>query len=302
MTTGGDVHPEVSEISDFSEGLTGPERSRVVRAHLDTCELCRDVLRSLEEIRGMLGTLPGPQRMPADIAGRIDAALAAEALLDATLPHVPRETSPSGSSAARGQADVPRETSTSPHGHPGGSTGPGRGGRSGEGRSAWRRRGFLAVAAAAGTVLLGGVIYAATSGNGPQSNSGADSAQRPGVTAGAPDTVAAQVRHLLAKAGPAASAKHSSGTDHGTTPMLQPNNTGTAVPPQAVPLPSCVLKATHRSQPPLAAEREVFHGTDSYLVVLPHPNDTARVDAFVVNASCTPASPGAVLFQGTYPR
>ncbi|MFI1091744.1 hypothetical protein [Streptomyces sp. NPDC020917] len=303
MTTGSDAHPEVSEISDFTEGLLRPERSCEVQAHLDDCDLCGDVLRSLEEIRGMLGTLPGPQRMPADIAGRIDAALAAEALLDATLPHVPRETSVGGSTASARTNGVPRETSTAPHGRPGGSAGPGRGGRSGDRRAAWRRGGFLAVAAAAGIALLSGVIYAIASGTGEQKNA-ASSAQRSGTVAGAQDTVGTQVRQLLDEAGAGGSTKHPSGTDQGTTPMLQPNNTGAPVAPKASPaaLPSCVIKATHRSQPPLAAERENFHGTDAYLVVLPHPNDSSQVDAFVVNASCTPASPGAVLFQGTYPR
>ncbi|MET9731802.1 hypothetical protein ABZZ79_14445 [Streptomyces sp. NPDC006458] len=77
-------HPDVAEISDLSEGLLPPSRSTDLRRHLDGCELCADVYASLEEIRGLLGTLPGPARMPADVAGRIDAALAAEALLAST--------------------------------------------------------------------------------------------------------------------------------------------------------------------------------------------------------------------------
>ncbi|MFI8254044.1 hypothetical protein [Streptomyces filamentosus] len=86
-------HPDVSEISDLTEGLLSPRRSAAVRRHLDGCALCADVRSSLEEIRGLLGTLPGPPRMPAEIAGRIDAALAAEALLDATVPEPSRTVS-----------------------------------------------------------------------------------------------------------------------------------------------------------------------------------------------------------------
>ena len=86
-------HPDVSEISDLTEGLLSPSRSATVRRHLDGCTLCADVRSSLEEIRGLLGTLPGPPRMPAEIAGRIDAALAAEALLDATAPESTRPVS-----------------------------------------------------------------------------------------------------------------------------------------------------------------------------------------------------------------
>lgn len=93
-------HPEVSEISDLTDGLLSPSRSADVREHLAGCPLCDDVYASLEEIRALLGTLPGPLRMPADVAGRIDAALAAEALLDATAPS--------------GAVAVSRETATSP--------------------------------------------------------------------------------------------------------------------------------------------------------------------------------------------
>ncbi|MGA4840829.1 anti-sigma factor family protein [Streptomyces sp. G45] len=95
-TTDSAGHPDVDELSDLTEGLLSPSRTRDVREHLDDCALCTDVYDSLEEIRGLLGTLPGAPRMPADVAERIDAALAAEALLDATAP----------------DADVSRETST----------------------------------------------------------------------------------------------------------------------------------------------------------------------------------------------
>ncbi|MEU9604098.1 anti-sigma factor [Streptomyces sp. NPDC048057] len=99
-------HPDVSEISDLTEGLLSPSQSADLRAHLDGCELCADVQASLEEIRSLLGTLPGAARMPADVAGRIDAALAAEALLDSSAP----EHQPHGSAAA----NVSRETPPPP--------------------------------------------------------------------------------------------------------------------------------------------------------------------------------------------
>lgn len=85
-TTDKAEHPDVAEISDLTEGLLPADRRDDIRRHLDRCELCADVHASLEEIRGLLGTVPGPPRMPADVAGRIDAALAAEALLHATAP------------------------------------------------------------------------------------------------------------------------------------------------------------------------------------------------------------------------
>lgn len=56
-------HPEVSEISELTDGLLSPSRTAELRDHLATCPLCDDVYASLEEIRSLLGTLPGPLRI-----------------------------------------------------------------------------------------------------------------------------------------------------------------------------------------------------------------------------------------------
>lgn len=287
-TTGADSHPEVAEISALTEGILPPDRSTEIREHLAGCALCTDVHDSLEEIRGLLGTLPGPQRMPADIAGRIDAALAAEALLDATRPDVPRGTPT--------EAPVPRETSTAPGGHAAGSTGPGRGGPRTRDRRRWSR-GMLATAAAAGVLVLGGIAFQAISGSGSSSQDAGSSARK--EAAADADPVAGLVRQLLADRS----------ADTFSTPMLgggQNTAAGGETPATpkhgAVAVPDCVLKATQRSDPPLAAGRQPFQGKDAYLLVLPDPGDKSAVDAFVVSAACTAASPGAVLYQATYPR
>ncbi|MGW1336619.1 anti-sigma factor family protein, partial [Streptomyces rubiginosohelvolus] len=73
-------HPEVSEISDLTEGLLTPSRTAEVQQHIAECDLCAEVRDSLDEVRGLLGTMPDPEPMPEHIAARIDAALAAEAL------------------------------------------------------------------------------------------------------------------------------------------------------------------------------------------------------------------------------
>ncbi|HEY5837378.1 anti-sigma factor family protein [Streptomyces sp.] len=295
-TTGTDPHPEVAELSALSEGILPPDRSADVRAHVAHCALCSDVLDSLEEIRGLLGTLPGPQRMPEEVAGRIDAALAAEALLDATRPRVPRETTPhvprGTSSAPVGHADGP----TGP-GHRGPSGGPGRPGRSGShpvGRDRRRNRGVLAAISAAAALVLSGVLYLTVSGGGGAVNqTSADSGKK--AEASATESVAEQVRLLLAEPP----------GGHTRTPMLHDTTEHTVAGPEphaATAVPPCVLKATQRSQPPLAAGREAFQGADAYLLVLPHPGDSTLVDAFFVNASCTVSAPGTVLFQGTFPR
>lgn len=152
-TTDKAEHPDVAEISDLTEGLLSPTRTEDVRQHLDGCALCTDVYDSLEEIRSLLGTLPGPVRMPDDVAERIDAALAAEALLSAAVP----DEAPD---AEADRAHVSRETSTastatSPSGHPRGVTGPGRSHRARRGR---RRTALLGTAFAAAALGLGAIL------------------------------------------------------------------------------------------------------------------------------------------------
>ncbi|WNI16661.1 hypothetical protein [Actinacidiphila sp. ITFR-21] len=275
---GTDPHPEVSEISHLTEGLLQPPRSTAVREHIAGCLLCADVLASLTEIRGLLGTLPGPQRMPADVAGRIDAALAAEAHLDTVLPrqHVTR-----GTREASDDSDVPRETSIVERLRPR--------------HSRWRG-GLLVAASVAAVTLVVGALYEATSSGGSDRNDSASATAVQGTEA-AGLSVAEQVRQLLADQEPGAAGKSAN------SPMLDRRGTTTATPPhEATGVPECVLQATERSQQPLAAERDVYQGTPSYLVVLPHPGDTTRVDAYVVGAACTSASPAVLLLQGTYPR
>lgn len=341
-TTGQGPHPEVSELSDWSEGLLPAEREAAVRAHVDGCGLCADVVVSLEEIRGLLGTLP-VEPMPADVAARIDAALA----------HVPRETSTAADAGADTAADtgadtdgavsgavsgavdaretavtdahVSRGTSTAasgaggaspgsggaahtpgaPGGRPSGPTGPGRTGstRSGHGgRGARRRRTLLASGYAAAVLALGGVVYGIVEAGGSSSNGAQTDSSTAKTHAGAgadsADSVASSVRALLAQQ----PGQDGAATDRGNSPMLSKTPHPDVAPAGPAAVPSCVLSATHRAQQPIASEREVFQGVDAYLLLLPHPADSARVDAFVVNASCTPTAPGTVLFQGTYAR
>ncbi|MEU7602589.1 hypothetical protein AB0B78_03505 [Streptomyces sp. NPDC040724] len=299
-TTGTIRHPDVSEISDLTEGLLSPSRTAEVRRHLGDCALCADVHASLEEIRGLLGTLPGPARMPADIAGRIDAALAAEALLDATQPRV--QAAP----AARPRTpdrDVSRETS--PAGHPTGPTGPGR-------RRARRRIAVLSGLAGAAACALGLFLFGDFTGT-PASDTAArgdasDSAAQPPAAASADGAYTAQglpdsVRQLITTA---PGAKTTPGEQNNTYGM---ENTAPGVAPgdkRAAPLvPACVQNATGRPDSLLASERGTYQGTAVYLLVLPHPSDSSRVDAYLVDTGCEntgSAAPGKVLLTRTYPR
>lgn len=297
-TTGMDAHPEVSEISDLAEGLLPPGRSADVRGHLDGCALCSDVRTSLDEIRNLLGTLPGPPRMPADIAGRIDAALAAEALLDSTAPAaVPRGTAAAPFPPAPAPAAADR-----PSGHAPAPAGPGRG--RARPRRRWART-LLVTASTAAVLGLGGVLlHSLDTGSTAHDTAQQDAAthgvaQQPGGSAEAKrnssdaDALQSRVQDLLGTQPSIAAGTSESPALGSDTPALTPLRT------QSVPLPPCVRSGIHRSEQPLASAHEPYEGTDAYLVVLPHTGDPAHVDLYVVDASCT-TGPGRVLREGTY--
>lgn len=300
-------HPDVAEISDLTEGLLPPARTADVRRHLESCELCADVYASLEEIRGLLGTLPGPPRMPADVAGRIDAALAAEALLSATGPDEPAPEpvvsapSSSDSSPHDEEAHVSRETTPVPDrpaGHARSSaTGPGRKQRP---RRSRRAVGIIGAACAAAVVGLGALLVSSLTG-GP---SGTTAQQHPSTAA---DTFSAaklpqQVDRLLAqqqRSGDGSRTPHSfgvdsrAGTDQPKVFRTQPT------------VPACVRQGLGRDDAALATENGTFQGKDALLVVLPDANDTQRVDAYLMDATCVthPSSGTAkVLLKNSYTR
>ncbi|MGW2410975.1 hypothetical protein ACWCV5_02135 [Streptomyces tubercidicus] len=300
-------HPEVSEISELTDGLLSPSRSAELRDHLATCALCDDVYASLEEIRSLLGTLPGPLRMPADVAGRIDAALAAEALLNSTTPvataHVSRES-------ATVPVVVSRETDeeasrrgtppTRPAGRPRGSSRPGRqtpGGRASRARR-WPRI-LLGTAAAAAVFSLGGLLIQNATFDGGQSNHQDRATATPEKKTGGADTLTAaslssHVHDLLASKG-----SHKS-PDIGTR-----SSPDTPLRGSADTLPSCVRNGIARPERPLATSHTRYQGKDAYLVVLPDPADPQRVTAYVIASSCvsaTPPAPGKVLLSHSFQR
>ncbi|WP_079428628.1 anti-sigma factor family protein [Streptomyces katrae] len=302
-------HPEVSEISDLTEGLLSPSRTTEVRRHLADCALCADVLASLEEIRSLLGTLPGPPRMPSDIAGRIDAALAAEALLDST-------ASRAGAAAPEPRAlgDVSRETSPGrtgadrPSGHPSGATGPGR-------RRARRRIAVLTGLAGAAACVLGVLLFNGLSGTGAHDTSTSNNTVRAAGSA-APGEYSGQglqqnVHRLLASAPSTNAPKTAPGDSNRTmelenaSPGLAPAERPGSPEPAQPSVPPCVQQATGRTETPLAAEPGRYQGTAVYLVVLPHVQDPAQVDAYLVAAGCADkpsAPPEKPLLTRTYPR
>ncbi|MFF4113891.1 anti-sigma factor family protein [Streptomyces sp. NPDC001714] len=290
-TTG---HPDVAEISDLTEGLLPPTRTDEVRQHLDGCELCTDVHASLEEIRGLLGALPDPPRMPADVANRIDAALAAEALLNTTAPvaHVSRETSPREMSSPGDR----------PAGRPSASVGPGRKDR---GRNRARRR---------RTVVLGAVFTAAVLGAGTfllQSlgGDGTTTAQsKPTNSAGtfSESTLPGQVKDLLGTTtNPQRGSQKPFSVESQTTGQPSTTQSPKIKLQPATQVPVCVRQGINQTGVALGAKKGKYEGKDAYLVVLPDSSDASRVTAYVVDASCDSkgsASPGKVLLTESLAR
>ncbi|MFC9677592.1 anti-sigma factor family protein [Streptomyces sp. NPDC056949] len=300
-------HPEIDEISDLTEGLLSPSRTEEVREHLNSCELCADVHASLEEIRGTLGTLPGPVHMPADIAGRIDAALAAEALLDTKTPAVTEDEAEAQSASLVSRETTPADSPTTPadrpSGHPRAATGPGRGGRA----RTRRRRGaalgavFTAAAIGLGVLLLqngGGTPTGAPESGTPRQASSALSFSE--------NKLESQVQNLLTE-------ESSAPSDSSTSkPSVDIQQSGPKTPRENSPMrgktvvvPDCIQRGTGRQTPALAIERGDYKGTTAYLVVLPHASDPAQVSAYVIDATCVkqPSSaPGKLLLTHSYTR
>ncbi|MFJ8310214.1 MULTISPECIES: hypothetical protein [unclassified Streptomyces] len=315
-TTGTTQHPDVSEISELTEGILPPARTADVRRHLQDCALCADVRASLEEIRDLLGTLPGPQRMPADVAGRIDAALAAEALLNATAPedtaretaHVSRETpalageSTAGPAPATARPDAP--VADRPAGRGRAATGPGRSART-------RRRRTAVLGAVLGAAAIGAGIFFVQSNQAPspslRADSNASGTPRPGDNVFASDTLEGRVQSLLAAqhGGQTAQSAPSAKIAPSTEKAPSDENSAAGI-RSAVSVPSCVQAGTGRpSQAPLAAEQGTYEGIKAYLVVLPDQANPANVEAYVVAATCVTATPpaqGKLLLTHSYPR
>ncbi|MFE5881962.1 hypothetical protein [Streptomyces hydrogenans] len=295
-------HPDVSEISDLTEGLLSPSRSATVRRHLDGCTLCADVRSSLEEIRGLLGTLPGPPRMPAEIAGRIDAALAAEALLDATAPEstrpVSRETTAPADAVSRETASpavATRPSSARPPA-PRAATGPGRG------RTRHRRR-IAVLSGIAGSLVAAVCAYSlyALSQNGADTHGVAsDTSAAAPLSTFSGEAVEDRVESLLGGGDPAARAPKADRPE--SLAAQESGNVGTAQRNSDGALPPCVLAGTGRQDTVLASERGEYEGTSAYLLVLPDRADGDRVQAYVVDADCTGNTPGKLLRTASYPK
>ncbi|MET7785323.1 hypothetical protein ABZS93_01610 [Streptomyces sp900116325] len=326
MTSSADTtqHPDVSEIADLTEELLSPSRTTEVRRHVDECGICAEVLVSLEEIRGLLGALPAPERMPGDIADRIDAALAAEPLRASDdAADVSRETAAlvdhaqeAGDQETEGQETRGREIQPTladrPTGQPRATTGPGR-------RPARRRRIVLGAALGAAmvgvSVLMLQTVQNAADSAGASKAKAADSgvsAPGDGVNTFSGSPLSQRVEALLNSTGMPASGesdeKRAPSVEMQSTPDSEspaPPSPKTPLRTPAVTVPTCIQQGIGRRTPALAIEEGAYEGTHAYLVVLPHQTDATLVQAYVMDASCVDTDPtgkGKLLLTHTYAR
>ncbi|MEU6771626.1 zf-HC2 domain-containing protein [Streptomyces sp. NPDC046759] len=304
-------HPDVEEISDLTEGLLPPNRSADVRRHLATCELCADVRTSLEEIRGLLGSASEAERMPADVAGRIDAALAAEALLSASDKGLPSarvisEAEPGGERVEDGDGDVSRETSLPsdrPAGRPQAATGPGR-----KERERGRRRRRVVLGAVLTAAILGAGSLVLQSLGDHSSDTAAPGKQTASIGPFSGASVQSQVKDLLTTKN---KPQRGSGSEQPRSGLQSEQQTSQA--PQgantliqtSVAVPDCIRAALHQGDDVLGAKRGTYDGKSAYLVVVPDGNDGTHVTVYIVDTACMgqqSGSAGRVLLKHSFTR
>ncbi|MBE1532369.1 anti-sigma factor family protein [Actinomadura algeriensis] len=78
------AHVDYEALADLAEGLLEDDQAASVNAHLETCAECRDRSADLADVSRILAEAPVPS-MPAQLAERIDTALAEESLNNATV-------------------------------------------------------------------------------------------------------------------------------------------------------------------------------------------------------------------------
>lgn len=268
-------HPGIDALADLDAGLLEGTSAEVgVRSHLAVCGPCARILAQLGATTDELATLPA-LTMPADVADRIDVALAAE---------------PAGrpAAAAEGRARVAVLAEQR------------------------RRRGsprWLPAGLAAGVALLvaGAIGFAVFT---PRGGSSAGNSQTSATRAGAafdrkapkaagkpavssasgrnytPTTLAAGVRTLLGVAQPDSSPAdtRAPSTANGGGQVLAPEFARLR---QPAGLAACVAAlAGQAGVAPLAVDFARYRGQPAALVVLPD-RDPGRVQAWIVGPACT---------------
>ena len=295
-------HPPVEAISDYLEDLLPAKAAAELSEHLAGCPECLDTHAAIEEIRALLGEAE-PVQLPEDIAIRIDAALAAEALLSSTEPTEAPEAAAAPARSLGGSHGTGNSPSAAhgPSGPSDGSRGPGRKRRRPSAQGL--RRAALGLAALA----VVGVVTASVLQLHPQSRSSSTS-----TAASAPRAGAAQAGLVFTDATLAEQARQLVPANSALSPKAATGSTATQEAPAetSITVPDCVTLAAHRgTEPLLASAQGTYQGIPVFALFYGDTKDPAHtVDVYLVASSCasaataTPAQPGQVLLSRTVPR
>jgi hypothetical protein len=168
-------HVDEQALAAFREGLLPARKAARITAHLATCQRCAETDAQLAAVTTILARTPAPP-MPASLAARLDAALAAEIARSATVSPSAAASPADTASPAAAFPDgapapgtvspagaAPSDGAASPAGAPVRGERAGRRGRTAAGRdpaarrpAPWRLAPRLAAAAAAVVILAGG--------------------------------------------------------------------------------------------------------------------------------------------------
>ncbi|TQF04299.1 hypothetical protein E6W39_21315 [Kitasatospora acidiphila] len=273
-------HPDVETLADLSEDLLAPAEAAALRTHLAACPECADTLAALTEVAALLAAEP-VEPMPAEIALRIDAALAAAQPPSApNTPNTPNTPStpsapPPAATAGRGTAGPPARSDRSSR--PGGA------------RSR-RRRLVLAVAGCLAALGLGatGLVLSQQGGSQPTAASavGPNPEQQHPLSVAGPEFTAAGLSEQIDRLLPSGS---------GGQPHASAQQSGGG-------LPDCVQQSVtgHQGETPLLITHGGYRGAPVDVYVFRLADDPGRLDVFLLTPGCT-TTPAAVQLEQQIP-
>jgi hypothetical protein len=302
-THGPHVTPDV--LADLQAGLLHDRAERAAREHLALCPVCQGDLEVLATIPDRLAAAGSVEQIPADVASRLDAALAAAASAPPDIAATPTVVPIDGATATR------RRDRPSPRGL------------------------RLLQAAAVLVVVLGlgalavSAIHGGGNGSGAQTAGAADSAggkSKPQaafpvttsgrdwtastLTAAVPRLVAGSLSPVIARGPLAGDALKSTAGSASATPAPSGSGTAAEAPQFAAnnnaagrlaggnALAECIATLVPGGATPLAVDLSTYQGKPAAVILLPGLAGPDRVDIWVVPPDCS----SATLYYGSVPH
>lgn len=267
-------HIDIEVLADYAEGLLDSAESARVSRHLAECAACTEQYAALGDVSAYLSALP-PPAMPADVATRIEAAIAEES----------RARSAQSAPAGAGPDDVATVVPL---------------------RSRSRRWIAPLTAAAAAVVVVGGgfaiVKQTTSSDSGAPTDTNAQSApsqelRKPAV----PDMVDSGTHYTDAALGSQVNSvvkDSQSGTG-----AMRPKS-GRETPPPSLPasISGCVERISGKvGSSPMLVDHGTYDGREVKVLVFKKSGSPARYDVWIVGSGCSADADGVVTHT-TVPR